>query len=219
MLSVSLALSLAVMTPNDSIRRVADTLSIEPLGVRATVPALWMGRVPAGATMISPGKGRFGCQLDVGRPVSERVVIDRATFPAIIQGIFGPVQSAQEALDSILPRSAMVANVGGDRFNGNCVAPHIHLYVIDTASIAAVPVAAIAQRVVEKVFPGVTRIESDSASWHVINLSWDDRQTDFLKPGTLEIMTRRFRDRVLVVAVIDGWSGRIDANEFLASIR
>lgn len=101
MLSVSLALSLAVMTPNDSVRRVVDTLYIEPLGLRATVPALWMGRVPAGATVVSPGKGRFGCQLHVDRPVSERVVTDRSTFPAIIQGIYGPLQSAQEALDSI----------------------------------------------------------------------------------------------------------------------
>jgi hypothetical protein len=218
-LSVSLALSLAVMTPTDSVRRVVDTLYIEPLGVRATVPALWMGRIPAGATMVSPGKGRFGCQLNVGKPVNERVVTDRLTFPAIFQGIYGPLQSAQEALDSILPRSGMVASVGGDQFNGHCVAPHIHLYVTDTAAIAAVPVAAIAQRVVEKVFSRVKRIESDSASWHVIHLSWDDRQTDFLKPGTLDIMTRRFRDRVLIVAVMDGWSDRIDANEFLASIR
>lgn len=219
MLSVSTVLSLAVLTPNDSARRVADTLLIEPLGVRATVPALWMGRVPPGATIIAPGPGRFGCQIDVNKPVGERVVTDQSKFSEIIQGIYGPVRSAQEALDSILPRSAMVANVGGDRFNGNCVAPHIHLYVTDTASLASMPVAAIAQRVVEKVFSGVKRTESDSASWRVIKLSWDDRQTDFLKPGTLEIMIRRFRDRVLLVAVMDGWSDRLDANEFLASIR
>lgn len=216
-LSVSVVLALTTMSPNDSVRLVGDTLRIEPLGVRATVPALWMGRVPPDAAAY--GQGRFGCQLNVSGPVSERVVTDPSKFAEIIKGIYGPVRSAQEALDSILPRTAMVANVGGDRFNGNCVAPKIHLYVTDTASLTAVPVASIAQRVVGRVFSGVKRAEGDSASWHVVNLSWNDRQTDFVKPGTLEILIRRFRDRVLLIAVMDGWSGRPDANEFLNSIR
>ena len=219
MLVASIVLALASVMPADSARRVADTLFIEPLGVRAIVPPLWMGRVPEGATMNAPGRGRFGCQLDVSKPVNDRVVVDPAKFPAMIQGIYGPVRSAQDALDSILPRSVMVANVGGDRFNGNCVAPHIHLYVADATLSASPSIASTAQRVVEKTFAGVKRVESDSASWHVINLSWNDRQTDFLKPGTLEILMRRFGDRLLLVAVMDGWSGRGDANEFLASIR
>ncbi len=219
MLTFSIAVVIAAVTAADSARRVADTLFIEPIGVRATVPALWMGRIPEGATMNAPGRGRFGCQLNVSGPVSDRVVVDPMKFPAIIQGIYGPVRSAQEALDSILPRSAMVASVGGDRFNGNCVVPHIHLYVTDPAMLASLPVGSIAQRIIEKQFSGITRVESDSASWHVVNLSWSDRQTDFLKPGTLEILTRWFRDRLLVVAVMDGWSGRADTNEFLASIR
>lgn len=219
MLYVSIALSLAVLAPIDSVQRVADTIYIEPLGVRATVPALWMGRVPPGATMVAPGNGRLGCQLDVNKPVSERVVTDRLKFATIIQGIYGSVRSSQEALDSILPRSAMVGNVGGDRFNGNCVAPHIHLYVVDAAWIESLQVASISQRIIEKDFAGVKRAESDSASWHVVNLSWNDSQTDFQKPGTLEILIRRYRDRLLVVAVMDGWSDRMDANEFLASIR
>jgi hypothetical protein len=209
--------ALAVFFPNDTVRLVGDTLRIEPLGVRVTVPALWMGRVPPDAAAF--GQGRFGCQLNVSGPVSDRVVTDPSKFAEIITGIYGPVRSAQEALDSILPRSAMVANVGGDRFDGNCVAPKIHVYVADTTSLAAVPVASIAERVVERVFPGVKRTEADSASWHVVRLSWDDRQTDFFKPGTLEILMRRIRDRVLLVAVMDGWSGRQDTNEFLASIR
>jgi len=215
--SVSVVLAFATMAPNDSVRLVGDTLFIEPLGVRATVPALWMGRVPPDAAAF--GQGRFGCQLNVSGPVSDRVVTDPSKFGEIIKGIYGPIHSAQEALDSILPRSAMVANVGGDRFNGNCVAPKIHVYVADTASLAAVPVASTAERVVEQVFSDVQRTEADSASWHVVKLSWNDRQTDFYKPGTLEILTRRFRDRVLLVAVMDGWSGRQDANAFLASIR
>ena len=192
-LSVSIVLALAVVSLNDSVRLVADTLRIEPLGVRATVPALLMGRVPPAATVNGQGRygqGRFGCQLDVRKPVSERVVTDPSKFAEIIKGIYGPVRSAQEALDSILPRSAMVANVGGDRFNGNCVAPRTHLSVADTASLASVPVASIAQRVVGRVFSGVKRMEADSASWHVVKSSWDDRQADFFKPGTLEMPPR-----------------------------
>jgi len=181
-------LALAVVSPNDSVRLVADTLRIEPLGVRATVPALLMGRVPPAAAVND--QGRFGCQLDVRKPVSERVVTDPSKFAEIIKGIYGPVRSAQEALDSILPRSAMVANVGGYRFNGDCVAPNVHLYVADTASLASVPIASIAQRVVEREFSGVKRTEADSASWHVVRLSWDDRQTDFFKPGTLAMPPR-----------------------------
>lgn len=219
MLVVSVLLSLSFVAPNDSVRRVADTLFIEPLGIRATVPALWMGRVPSGSTVLAPGKGRFGCQIHVEEPVNERIVTERSQFPAIMQGIYGPIRSAQEALDSIIPRSAMLASVGGDRFNGNCVAPHIHLYVVDSASLRSVSIAAITQRVVGKVFRGVKLAVGDSASWSVVKLSWDDRQTDFLKPGTLEVFTRRVRDRVLLVAVMDGWSDRPDADEFLASIR
>jgi hypothetical protein len=215
----SLTLVLVSLIPTDSTRRVADTLFIEPLGVRALVPPLWMGRVPEGATMRAPGRGRFGCQLDVSKPISDRVVIDPADFPAMLQGIYGPVRSAQEALDSVLPRSAMVASVGGDRVNGSCVAPHIHFYVADAVLPISPMIASIAHRVVERTFQGVERVEGDSASWHVISLSWTDTQTDFIKPGTLEILTRRFGDRVLLVAVMDGWSGRGDANEFLASIR
>jgi hypothetical protein len=130
-LSVSVVLAFTTMAANDSVRLVGDTLRIEPLGVRATVPALWMGRVPPDAAAF--GQGRFGCQLNVSGPVSDRVVTDPSKFAEIITGIYGPVRSAQEAIDSILPRSAMVANVGGDRFNGNCVAPKIHVYVADTS--------------------------------------------------------------------------------------
>ena len=219
MLMIAITFAVAALVPADSVRRLADTLFIDPIGIRATVPVLWMGRVPEGATLMAPGRGRFRCQLSVSAPVSDRIVVDPENFPAMIQGISGPVKSAQEALDSILPRSAMVAIVGGDRFNGNCVAPHIHLYVTTPALLESLPVASVAKRVVERTFAGVTSVEADSASWHVVNLSWNDRQTDFLKPGTLEILTRRFRDRVLVVAVMDGWSDRVDANEFVGSIR
>lgn len=204
---------------SDSVRRVADTLFFEPLSVRATVPALWMGRVSEGVTALAPGRGRFGCQIHVEGPADVRVIVNASQLATIGQGLYGPRRSYQDALDSILPRGSLLAHVGGDRFNGNCVAPQIHLYVVDAASVQPTSFASRVEAVAAQQYSGIQRAEIDSASWHIVRVSWTDNKTDFIKPATLEIYARRIGARLLLVAVMDGWAAQFDTEEFLNSIR
>ncbi len=50
-----------------------------------------------------------------------RVIVNASQLATIGQGLYGPRRSYQDALDSIIPRGSLLAHVGGDRFNGNCM--------------------------------------------------------------------------------------------------
>lgn len=218
--SLLLALHLTgTAQPLDTARRVADTLVIEPLGIRLTIPSLWMGRIPAGATMGSPPQGRIGCQLGISGPPEDRIVVEPARFMLIQQGIFGERRSYQDALDAVVGGAPMVAHVGGDRFNSNCIAPQAHIYVLDTAAAHATGFGAVAQGIIERSYTGVRRVERDSAGWHVERIAWREAKTDFSHPATLDIWSRTIGSRVLIIGIMDSWAANGDTDRMLASVR
>jgi hypothetical protein len=100
LIAVTVALS---SQQRDSAWRVADTLRIEPLGIRFTVPPLWMGRVPDGVSANAPGPGRLACQFRVTGPVEDRIVTATAALSQLKGGIFPPRSTYRAALDSIVP--------------------------------------------------------------------------------------------------------------------
>ena len=203
----------------DTARRTADTVFIEPPGVRLTIPSLWMGRVPPGAKPTVPGRGRFGCQLMISGPVEDRIVLDPNRFLTIQEGIFGERRAYQDALDAIFPASIMVAHLGGDRFNNSCLAPQVHIYVADSATVHPADFGPAAEPVIERAYSRVRRVESDSAGWHVVRISWTESKTDFIHPATLEIWARVVGSRMLILGIMDSWAARGDVAELLASIR
>ncbi|HEY4101766.1 MAG TPA: hypothetical protein VGM20_12910 [Gemmatimonadales bacterium] len=204
----------------DTARRAGDTVSIEPLGVRFTVPALWMGRFPPGTTPSKPGTGRFGCQLMINGPPEDRIVVDPARFPLITQRLVGERRSYQEALDAVVPVSAMVARAGGDRFDSSCIAPQVNFYVTDSASARSSDLMAIiAESIVGRNYSGVHSVTSDSAGWRAVHLSWSEHQSDFIRPATLEIWSRSIGNRFLIVGVMDSWSDPLDIADLLASLQ
>lgn len=220
LISILLALAMPVAVQEHvSAKLVADTLQIEPLGVRFTVPPLWMGRIPGGGWESARDSGRFGCQMLISGAVEDRIVTAPEALEQITRGIFDPVRSYQTALDSIFIGARMVAHVGGDRFSGGCVAPQIHLYVSDTSSFEPSSIGDAAQRIVGRKYSKIHRTESDSSSWYIVRLNWTDAATDWIKPATFEIWTRRSGTNVLILGVMDRWSGRLDANAFLSSFR
>jgi hypothetical protein len=222
MLISSLLLALNTLTGSqvsDTARRVADTVFIEPVGVRLIIPPLWMGTIPAGEGAHSSGLGAFNCQLRISGPVDDRVVLDPSRFAATRQGLYGARRSYQNALDAILSNAMMVAHVGGDRFNSGCVAPHAQLYVAGAEDAAPAGFGAQAERVIALEYGGIKRVETDSASWHIVRISWTEAKTDWIHPATLEIWSQRIGNRFFVIAVMDSWANRVDSARLLASIR
>jgi hypothetical protein len=199
----------------DTASRVADTLRIEPLGVRFTIPALWMGRTPDDPS----ASGALGCQRNVSAPIEQRIVTAPEQLAQIFDGIYAPKRTYQTALDSLVPRAAMVAHVGGHRFNGNCVTPQIHVFVASAASIDLSALAATAERIVGREYTRIARAESDSGAWHIVHLSWTDAKTDWIKPASLEIRFRRYVAQVLVLGIMDAWADPRNAGAFVSSLR
>ena len=217
-----LGLLLAVQTlasVPDSAYLSGDTLRVEPTGLRLTVPSFWMGRVPPAATPLAPGAGRSGCQLMERSSVEERVVTQRRQLVARERYRYGTKQAYDRALDSIVPAAALVAHVGGVPFARNCLAPHVRIYVADKSSVDTSAFASVARREIERLYTSVNSASVDSAGWHIQRLSWTDSKTDFIHPGTLEIWHRVVGEGVVILAVMDAWSGREDTAALLKSIR
>ena len=209
--------------PADSARFVADTLVIEPLGVRFTIPSIWMGRVPAKpsvASLISNERGRFACELLSHAPLEERVILDKPRLAGIGSGLKGFMKSYQDALDAIVPVTALVAHAGGVAFRDNCLAPQAHIYVVDTAIVRVPEFASRAMAVIEREYSDIKHTETDSAGWHVVRLGWREAKTDFIHPVSLEFWSRRFGGRLLVLGVMTReWVARGDTYDFVASMR
>jgi hypothetical protein len=109
--------------------------------------------------------------------------------------------------------------MGGDRFNGTCMTPQIHVFVTEAGLVELPSVGPTAERIVGRDYARIERAESDSGAWHTVRLAWTDSKTDWVKPASLDIWFRRYGSRILVLAVIDAWSDRTHTNAFLSSLR
>lgn len=216
---ILLAMRTLASAPGDSAYLYRDTLSVEPVGLRLTVPSFWMGRVPAGATSLNPGGGRSACQLSERSTVVERIVTRREQLVALDGYPYGSKLAPELALDSIVPAAALVAHVGGVPFETNCIAPHVRIYVVEKAAMEPVAIAVVARREIGRHYSDVASTSVDSAGWNILRLAWTDSKTDFVHPGTLEIWYRQLGSRVVILGVMDAWSGKEDTSAFLTSIR
>lgn len=205
--------------PSDTAVLSGDTLHIAPIALRLTIPSLWMGRTPIGATPIAPGGGRFGCQLMERSTLNERILTDRAQLASRARGQYGPKQVYDTALDSIVPESALVAHVGAVPYARNCIAPHVRIYVADTGAARPDAFALVARRVIERQYPGIKSVTTDSAGWNIVRLAWTEAKTDFIHPATLDIWSRQMAGRLVILGVMDSWAGKDDTTALLKSIR
>ena len=211
-----LAARMLAVVPVDSAYLAGDTLRIEPVGLRVTVPSFWMGRVPPGATPLAPGGGRFGCQLMERSTVDERIVTDREQLATRERYRFGTKQAYDRALDSLAGSASLLAQLGGVPFARNCLAPQIRIYVADRATIDTAALGVVARREVERQYSAIKSVRTDSAGWSIERLSWTDSKTDFIHPGTLEVWYRVVGSRLIILAVMDAWSGKEDTAALLA---
>lgn len=216
---ILLAVRTLATAPGDSAYLSGDTLRVEPVGLRLTVPSFWMGRVPTGATSLVPGAGRLGCQLSERSTVEERIVTRREQLVAHDGYPHGTKMAPELALDAVVPVEALVAHVGAVPFASNCIAPHVRIYVVEKAAREPVAISLVAPRAIDRHYSDVGSISVDSAGWKILRLSWTDSKTDFVHPGTLEIWYRQFGSRAVILSVMDAWSGKEDTAAFLTSIR
>jgi hypothetical protein len=221
MLTTSILLAIQALTaaPSDSAFLSGDTLRIEPLGLRLIIPAFWMGRIPPGATPSAPGAGRFGCQLMQRSAVEERIITDREKLTALQRALSEPRQTYEAALDSIAPRTALVAHLSAVPYASSCLAPHVLVYVVDKSLARPSAFAGVASREVVRQYSGIKNASADSAGWSMVRLSWTESKTDFIRPATLEIWCRQLGDRLVILGIMEGWSGKGDMASLLSSIR
>jgi hypothetical protein len=146
-------------------------------------------------------------------------VLDHAQLAGLGGKLFGSVRAAQDALDATVPRGAMLAHMGAARFDATCLAPQVHFYVADSLLVGTQRLGEQAQRVIERDFRPVRRIEADSLGWHLVRLSWTDDKTDFIHPGALEVWTRRTGNRYLVLGIFDRFAGAAEVLELLMSLQ
>lgn len=220
MLLTNLAIAFSVAwngSTADSARLLGDTVFIEPIGVRLTLPGLWLGR-SAEARRTAAGQERLLCQYSVSGSVADRIVTDRVRLLALRDQARGHRQAYQAALDDVVPHSAAVAHVGGAPFSGGCGAPQIRVYIVDSTQAPPSDAGAVAQAAIERSFSGVTRTQVDSAGWRVTRMRWRVVEYDYIFPGTLDLWSRTVANRVVVVAVMDAWTAAGDVASVLSSL-
>src|SRR5262249_5338600 len=123
LVAVPLALAFA---SSDSARLVGDTVFIEPLDARFTIPASWMGRKGP------PDGSRTGCQsnpfIGVG-PLEDRIITAPSRLATLTVDPASHLRVHEDALNAILKPSYLVAHVGAVPLTFGCLAPQVHVYV------------------------------------------------------------------------------------------
>jgi len=212
LVSVPLALAFA---SSDSARLVGDTVFIEPLGARFTIPASWMGQ--KGPT----DPHRSGCQTwpfyEVG-PLEDRIITTPSRLATLTAGPASHLRVHEDALHAILKPSYLVAHVGAVPLTFGCLAPQVHVYVAAATEVRPRAFAANARSVLEqRKASDLSLTEADTLGWHRVSFLWRVFDNDFRYPTTLDVWSRTIGSRVVIVAVMDRWSGPVDTAELLSS--
>jgi hypothetical protein len=205
--------------PRDTAYRSADTVFVEPIGARLTIPSFWMGRTPTDRTSFFPGGSRFQCQAMEAGAIEDRLVTDKLRLSSMPRPPYGPQKEYEAAFDSLVPRSLLAAQVGPVPYSRNCVAPHVRIYVADTTGLRLSSFGSIAVRQIEREYSGVRSASVDSAGWSIVRITWTESKTDFIHPASLEFWSRRIGHRMLILAVMDTWAGKDDVGALLNSVR
>src|SRR5215469_11941949 len=106
---------------SDSARLVGDTVFIEPLGARFTIPASWMGRKGP------PDPHRLGCQryeagpFYVG-PLEDRIITAPSRLATLTAGPASHLRVHEDVLNAILKPSYLVAHIGAVPLALGCLA-------------------------------------------------------------------------------------------------
>ena len=209
--AVPLALAFA---SSDSARLVGDTVFIEPLGARFTIPASWMGRKGP------PDRGRTGCQSNpfIGGPLEDRTITEPSRLATLAVDPASHLRVHEDALNAILKPSYLVAHVGTVPLTFGCLAPQVHVYVAAATDVRPRTFAANARSVLEqRKTLDLSFTEADTQGWHRVSFSWRVVESDFRYPTTLDIWSRAIGSRVVIVAVMDRWYGPVDTAELLSS--
>jgi len=201
--STALLLSLALRADDgiaDSARLVDGRLLIEPVGASLVVPPVWLGG-PRPAYY-----PRAWCANQPSGTVRDRVVIERARFATLrsVRGEWSREYSA--AVDSALPFTGLVAQLGAAPWTAGCVTMQLRAYVVDRSGAALDSAAARAAVAAGQFFTPVTREHSDSAGWHVNRVGWAARYADYGGPARVEFWSRPVGIRTVVLVFMFGFT-------------
>ena len=123
-------------------------------------------------------------------------------------------------VDSVLPFGALVAQLGGDAWNGHCVALQMRVYVGDRRQKLS-PDLATGARVAARFFHPVHRAQRDSAGWTIRRLSWEAWYIDYGGTAHVEFWCRSVhgRDVVIVFLFAPGSAEQLrDRADIIASV-
>jgi hypothetical protein len=184
------ALSVQLVPVRDTAYLEGQRVVIQPIHLSFRVPPLWLG-LPA-------QKGRdYLCANNPAGTVSERIVTERARFKSL-QGPAGEWKTEFSAvIDSVLPFANLVAQLGGDPWNGNCGAMQMRVYAGENLSRLTAD-ATPGLQAARRFFNPVTRTKSDSAGWRITRLSWEAWYYDYGGTAQVEFWSRPVNGRDVV---------------------
>ena len=186
--ALGLSLQLAIV---DSARLIDDRVVVEPLAFSIQVPPLWLGR---------PDPANRGlCDARPAGTVADRIRTDRASFGDLQRARGEWTREYSAVVDSVLPFGSLVAQLGGDPWNGTCGAPQLRIYVRDTAAVPVAVAAVHGVRAAERFFTPVSRIDADSSGWAMTRLAWNAWYHDYGGTATVEFWSRRIRARTVTL--------------------
>jgi hypothetical protein len=187
-------LQLSATVASDTAHLEGGRLVVMPVGISFRIPPIWLGSpAPPGRDMV--------CGNQPSGRVSDRIVVEPARFPALLNPSGEWKKEFGAVVDSVLPFHSLVAHLGGDAWLGHCITLQMRVYVGGSLHRLTLD-PAVGVRVAERYFKPALLSQIDSARWQITRLSWDAWYYDYGGTAHVEFWSRSIRGRDVVIVFL-----------------